>query len=66
MNFIAVSFTGGLLFGVASYRKSCLEKIMQLENSVLSDQVREYYRRCEFIQYSFPRVCYSDFKVIPQ
>jgi hypothetical protein len=45
MNFIAVSFTGGLLFGVASYRKSCFEKIMQLENAVLSDQVREYYRR---------------------
>ncbi|CAB4019424.1 OCIA domain-containing 1 [Paramuricea clavata] len=43
--YYGVSFTGGLLFGVASYRKSCLEKIMQLENSVLADQVREYYRR---------------------
>ncbi|XP_028401506.1 OCIA domain-containing protein 1-like [Dendronephthya gigantea] len=43
--YYGVAFTGGLLFGVASYRKTCLEKIMKLENSVLAEQVREYYKR---------------------
>lgn len=52
--YYAASFTGGLLFGVASYRKTCLEKIMKLENSVLADQVREYFRRAG-IEYTGPQ-----------
>ncbi|XP_046853570.1 OCIA domain-containing protein 1-like [Xenia sp. Carnegie-2017] len=43
--YYGVTFTGGLLFGVASYRRTCLEKIMSLENSVLAEQVNEYLRR---------------------
>lgn len=36
------AFLGSFLFGVSSYRKTCFEKLMALENSVLADQVRKH------------------------
>ena len=36
------AFVVGFYVGTASYKTKCFEKIMQLENSNLAEQVREY------------------------
>ena len=33
------------LVGLRSYRQTCLDKIMSLENSVLADQLRQHRRK---------------------
>ena len=38
-------FGGCFTAGISSYRKTCFEKIMALEDSVLADQVREHMRK---------------------
>ncbi|XP_065838443.1 OCIA domain-containing protein 1-like [Oscarella lobularis] len=39
------AFAVGFYVGTASYKTKCFEKIMQLENSNLAEQVREYQER---------------------
>lgn len=41
------AFLGSFMIGVASYRKTCFEKIMALENSFLASQVREHLGRIQ-------------------
>jgi len=43
--FYAGTFGLGVLLGVGSYRRQCLEKILALENSSLGDQLREFQRQ---------------------
>ena len=35
----------GVVLGVASYKDKCFEKIMNLDNSRLADQVRNYQKQ---------------------
>ena len=39
------------MVGVASYRKTCFEKIMALENSFLASQVREHFDGWSVVHY---------------
>ena len=51
MLFSVVTFGGGFMSGVTSYKKTCMEKIMNLENSFLADQVRKQMKKLVLILY---------------
>ena len=35
----------GFITGVGSYRDECVKKLLQLENSVLADQYRDFFEK---------------------
>ncbi|KXJ24123.1 hypothetical protein AC249_AIPGENE16628 [Exaiptasia diaphana] len=55
-------FAFGFLSGIASYRKTCMEKIMRLENSQLADQVRSFYKKAGMTEQMTDRNITEDFE----